>query len=749
MPDPEAAAALSGDALRSFMEAVIEDAGASLALRKHVAARYPVAAGRSPAPQRPQRTGGRAANAAGLRRAAGGPQPALSPAPRLRRRPQLLDPARHRRHQRGDAAQSAGSSWSKGPVGRVPRGRRRRRRGEVLRAGRPRRPAAARPGRLGAVGGQPAVPSADGLRGGDEDHRALRAGARPAGALAAAAERRERQRRPHLRPAADASARTRCARPTPSTARTRSRCCSATSRPSADDPGDHMPGSRVYTCLSHDIVAHETTHAILDGMHRRFNEPTNPTCSRCTRPSPTSSPCCSTSPSRRCSSSEIGRTRGDLEAESMLGSLAVQFGRATGGRGALRDAIGRLENGVWTRFAARSRGPAEAPHPALRAAPSWWPPCSTPSSPSTSRAPPTCSASTPAAPASCRTARSTPTWSRRLADEAAKSAEHVLNMCIRALDYLPPVDVTFFEYLRALITADYDLVSDDRHNYRVAFVEAFRRRGIYPLNLAAPSADTPRTLSVGHPALAGARPVELLQESAGRDREAVRRRRRGPQALRRRLPLPQGPPQLFERDAQAPHRAPRQLRAAFEAVPEFAVQLGLDPADRFEVHELRRAMRVSSDGRYIPQVVVALTQSKTIRQDGHPAATSSAAARPWSSTSRFPRSSTGSPRTSRAPERRTAPPPSSARPPPTPCARCSSRRSARSPSRRCTRWRTRGFRSGGGAFWLLSRAVAPRRVPLQLVFAAVAPWCARLQLLGAALPPWCARLPPRGGAARR
>src|SRR5204862_3198342 len=78
---------------------------------------------------------------------------------------------------------------------------------------------------------------------------------------------------------------------------------------------------------------------------------------------------------------------------------------------------------------------------------------------------------------------------KRLAGEAAKSAGHVLNMCIRALDYIPPVDITFGEYLRGLITADSDLVGDDRYNYRVAFVEAFRRRGIYPRNLPTLSVD--------------------------------------------------------------------------------------------------------------------------------------------------------------------------------------------------------------------------------------------------------------------
>ncbi|MGY3532225.1 hypothetical protein [Bradyrhizobium sp. USDA 4452] len=66
----------------------------------------------------------------------------------------------------------------------------------------------------------------------------------------------------------------------------------------------------------------------------------------------------------------------------------------------------------------------------------------------------------------------------RLTREAVKSADHVLRMCIRALDYLPPVDVRFGEFLRAIITADTDLVPDDPHNYRIAFAEAFRGRGI-------------------------------------------------------------------------------------------------------------------------------------------------------------------------------------------------------------------------------------------------------------------------------
>src|SRR5207237_9089017 len=41
------------------------------------------------------------------------------------------------------------------------------------------------------------------------------------------------------------------------------------------NPGENLPGGLVFTCLSHDVIAHETTHALLDGLHRYFAEPSN------------------------------------------------------------------------------------------------------------------------------------------------------------------------------------------------------------------------------------------------------------------------------------------------------------------------------------------------------------------------------------------------------------------------------------------------------------------------------------------
>jgi len=67
----------------------------------------------------------------------------------------------------------------------------------------------------------------------------------------------------------------------------------------------------------------------------------------------------------------------------------------------------------------------------------------------------------------------------RAVEEGAKAASHLLGMCIRALDYLPPVNVLFSAYARAIITADFETAPDDtRYKYRTALANSFAKYGI-------------------------------------------------------------------------------------------------------------------------------------------------------------------------------------------------------------------------------------------------------------------------------
>jgi len=63
-------------------------------------------------------------------------------------------------------------------------------------------------------------------------------------------------------------------------------------------------------------------------------------------------------------------------------------------------------------------------------------------------------------------------------EEGAKVADHLLTMAIRALDYCPPTDMDFGAYLASLLTADAELIPDDRHGYRSAIRETFASYGI-------------------------------------------------------------------------------------------------------------------------------------------------------------------------------------------------------------------------------------------------------------------------------
>ncbi len=257
------------------------------------------------------------------------------------------------------------------------------------------------------------------------------------------------------------------------------------------DPRDELPGGTVFPCLSHDVIAHETTHAILDGINSRLLEATNPDMlafheafadivavfQHFTLPG--------------LLLDQIRRTRGNLaNGAQLLSALAVQFGRATRRGSALRNALGEIEK----------RGRPVPPDPTLL---------------SSTSEPHDRGAILLAAvfDAFVRMYENRigdlrriatggtgvlprgeihPDLAGRFAEEAVRLAQRVLMICVRALDYLPPVDITFGDYLRALITADADLVPNDSHRYRLAFIDAFRQRGIYPADVRALGEDSLR-----------------------------------------------------------------------------------------------------------------------------------------------------------------------------------------------------------------------------------------------------------------
>jgi hypothetical protein len=105
----------------------------------------------------------------------------------------------------------------------------------------------------------------------------------------------------------------------------------------------------VFTCLSHDIVAHEVTHALLDGIHRRFNESSNLDVLAFHEAFADIVALFQHFSLPEVLRHQIAATRGDLASQNRLGELAQEFGQAIGKRGALRSAIGAFDEvtGRW------------------------------------------------------------------------------------------------------------------------------------------------------------------------------------------------------------------------------------------------------------------------------------------------------------------------------------------------------------------------------------------------------------------
>ncbi|UUZ53609.1 hypothetical protein LP419_33600 [Massilia sp. H-1] len=108
------------------------------------------------------------------------------------------------------------------------------------------------------------------------------------------------------------------------------------------------PTGMVFSCLSQDIVAHETTHALLDGMHRRYIDDNHPDTLAFHEAFADMVALFQHFTFPQVLKHQIAHTRGDLQTQSLLSELAQEFGVATGRYGSLRNAIGDTdENGVW------------------------------------------------------------------------------------------------------------------------------------------------------------------------------------------------------------------------------------------------------------------------------------------------------------------------------------------------------------------------------------------------------------------
>jgi hypothetical protein len=68
----------------------------------------------------------------------------------------------------------------------------------------------------------------------------------------------------------------------------------------------------------------------------------------------------------------------------------------------------------------------------------------------------------------------------RVAEEGVRAAGHLLRMVLQSLDYLPPVELEFADVIDCIITADTRLTPDDEFHYRDTLKQAFADFGIKP-----------------------------------------------------------------------------------------------------------------------------------------------------------------------------------------------------------------------------------------------------------------------------
>jgi hypothetical protein len=354
------------------------------------------------------------------------------------------------------------------------------------------------------------------------------------------------------------------------------------------DPGANLPGQVIFTCLSSDIVAHEVTHAIVHRLRRLYSEATNSDVFALHEAFADLVALFQHFVHRDVVLDAVAATSGDLRENSGLLDLAREFGESSGRGAALRSAIGTPRTP--DRFRAATE-PHERGACLVAAVFDAYLDIYQASIADLLRIATGGSGVLPPG-------RLHPDLVSRVADEAVKQADRLLGMVVRSVDYLPVVDPTFGDVVRAIVTADRVLFPDDAGHLRGTLVEALRRRGIHP----------PRVTSLADAALTWPDPAQ---------------------------PLTLGDPGAPIDLRPLIHRATMDLDVAGEPAPEetagrvdpslyqqvgawarqHAYPLGLEPSLPIALEGIHVAYRQAADRQPRPEIVLQLTQRRPDLED--------------------------------------------------------------------------------------------------------------------------------------
>ncbi|HEU4884446.1 MAG TPA: hypothetical protein VFT45_19470 [Longimicrobium sp.] len=370
----------------------------------------------------------------------------------------------------------------------------------------------------------------------------------------------------------------------------------------ADDViGRIIPGKDVFACVSHDVITHEVTHALLDGLRAHFLERTSAEIQGFHEGFADVIALLLHFSYREVVREALGRSRGNVTHAALLTSLALQFGQAKGRTNGNRSAV-TLKHGE---LVPRPLDPTEGSHGIgetfLSAV---FDAFVTVFRRKTQRYLRLATGGTGALPPGEISAD----LQEVLAEEASQLASQFLNVCIRAIDYCPPVDMRLGEFLRAVITADLDLVPDDRWGYREAWIDAFARHRIFP----------PKVQSLGED--------ELRWEFRGTREKGMRRLRRVRELSFRRLRFagdpgrPAGRGELCRQAVALGRLAVRNPDDFGLVAPgEFPVELEnpvTATADLPQVQSIRASRRAGPDGQVVFDLVGEVSQRAVVHFPG-------------------------------------------------------------------------------------------------------------------------------------